>query len=277
LRQPIQAVEGGPGQAPADPRILLALWLYATLRGVGSARELDRLCEQHVAYRWICGGVSMNYHTLSDFRTGHVELLDRLLTESVASLMAEGLVTLDRVAQDGMKVRASAGAASFRRQPTLEEALAEAEEQLRQLQQESDADPAASKTRQQAARQRAAEERTRRIRAALEQLPKIAAGKKAKDRDKARASTTDADSRVMKMGDGGFRPAFNVEFATATQSQVITVADATNSGGDQGRMAPMVEQHDERYARKPGEMRVGRITFACRSRHTRSMRLWSGQ
>ncbi len=110
LFERIQAVAAGPGQAPPDPRILLSLWLYATLRGVGSARELNRLCQFHAAYRWICGGVSMNYHTLSDFRTGHVELLDRLLTESVASLMAEGLVTLDRVAQDGMKVRASAGA-----------------------------------------------------------------------------------------------------------------------------------------------------------------------
>ncbi len=143
LYQRIQAVEGGPGQAPADPRILLALWLYATLRGVGSARELNRLCEHHTAYRWLCGGVSMNYHTLSDFRTQHAELLDRLLTESVASLMAEGLVTLDRVAQDGIKVRAGAGAALFRRQPTLEEALAQAEEQLRQLKQELEADPAA--------------------------------------------------------------------------------------------------------------------------------------
>ncbi len=256
LYERIQAVEAGPGQAPADPRILLALWLYATLRGVGSARELNRLCEQHVAYRWICGGVSMNYHTLSDFRTQHVELLDRLLTESVASLMAEGLVTLDRVAQDGMKVRASAGAASFRRQPTLEEALAEAEERLRQLKQELDANPGASKTRGQAARQRAAEERAQRIRAALEQLPKIAEGKKAKDRDKARASTTDADSRVMKMGDGGFRPAFNVQLATATESQVITGADVTNSGGDQGQLAPMVEQHDERYDKTPKEALV---------------------
>jgi transposase len=252
----IQAVEAGPGQAPADPRILLSLWLYATLRGVGSARELNRLCEQHVDYRWICGGVSMNYHTLSDFRSQHVELLDRLLTESVASLMAEGLVALDRVAQDGMKVRASAGAASFRRQPTLEEALAEAEEQLQRLKQELDADPAASTTRQKAARQRAAEERNARIRAALEQLPKIAEGKKAKDRDKARASTTDADSRVMKMGDGGFRPAFNVQLATATDSQIITGADVTNSGGDQGQMAPMVEQHNQRYKKKPDEVLV---------------------
>jgi transposase len=256
LIERVQAVEGGPGQAPADPRILVALWLYATLRGVGSARELNRLCQHHAAYRWICGGVSMNYHTLSDFRTQHVELLDRLLTESVASLMAEGLVTLDRVAQDGMKVRASAGAASFRRQPTLEEALAEAEEQLRQLKQELDADPAASKTRQQAARQRAAEERARRIRAALEQLPKIAEGKKPKDRDKARASTTDADSRVMKMGDGGFRPAFNVQLATATDSQVITGAEVTNSGGDQGQLVPMIEQHQQRYEEKPKEALV---------------------
>jgi transposase len=254
LHARIQAVENGPGQAPADPRILVTLWLYATLRGVGSARELDRLCEEHIVYRWICGEVSMNYHTLADFRTRHVELLDRLLTESVASLMAEGLVSLDRVAQDGMKVRASAGAASFRRQPTLEEALAEAEAHLQQLKQELDADPAASKTRQQAARQRAAQERAQRIRAALEQLPKIAEAKKAKDREKARASTTDADARVMKMGDGGFRPAYNVQLATATGSQVITGVEVTNSGGDQGQLAPMVEQHQQRYEQKPKEM-----------------------
>ena len=158
----------------------MTLWLYATLRGVGSARELNRLCEHHAAYRWICGGVSMNYHTLSDFRTQHGELLDRLLTESVAALIAEGLVTLDRVAQDGMKVRASAGAASFRRQPTLEEALAEAEQQVAKLREELETDPAAHKTRQQAARMRAAEERAKRVRAALDQLPQIAESKKAK-------------------------------------------------------------------------------------------------
>jgi transposase len=256
LHARIQAVENGPGQAPADPRILVALWLYATLRSVGSARELNRLCQDYTPYRWICGGVSMNYHTLSDFRTQHVELLDRLLTESVASMMAEGLVTLDRVAQDGMKVRASAGAASFRRKPTLEEALAEAEQQVAKLRQELEADPAASRTRQQAARQRAAEERAERIRAALEQLPKIAESKKAKDREKARASTTDADARVMKMADGGFRPAFNVQLATATDSQVITGVDVTNSGGDQGQLAPMVAQHQERYGEVPDEALV---------------------
>lgn len=250
----IQAVEGGEGRPPADPRILMALWLYATLRGVGSARELNRLCTAHAAYRWICGGVSMNYHTLADFRTDHAELLDGLLTQGVAALMAEGLVILDRVAQDGMKVRASAGAASFRRQPTLEQALAEAEAQVAALRAELEIDPAASKTRQQAARQRVAEERAERIRQALAQLPDIAQAKKPKDRDKARASTTDPDARVMKMADGGYRPAFNVQLGTATDSQIITGVEVTNSGGDQGQLRPMVEQHEARYDEAPKEV-----------------------
>jgi transposase len=249
----IQAVAGGPGQAPADPRILMTLWLYATLRGVGAARELNRLCVDHAAYRWICGGVSMNYHTLSDFRTRHVDLLDRLLTEGVAALMSEGLVTLDRVAQDGMRVRANAGSSSFRRQPSLEEALAEAERQIEHLRKEVQTEPRAHKTRQQAARQRAAEERAARVRAALEQLPKIAAGKRANDREQARASTTDAQARVMKMGDGGFRPAMNVQFATDAASQVITGVEVINSGSDRGQMAPMVAQHETRYHQVPDE------------------------
>lgn len=252
----IQAVEHGPGQAAADPRILMALWLYATLRGVGSARELDRLCRDHVAYRWICGGVSMNYHTLADFRTQHVDLLNRLLTDSVAALMAEGLVSLDRVAQDGMKVRASAGAASFRRRPTLQAALVEAEAQLTALQTEREVDPTAGKRRERAARARAAHDRAARLRAALDQLPVIEALKKPAEREKARVSTTDPQARVMKMADGGYRPAFNVQLATATDAQIITGVEVTNSGGDQGQLAPMVAQHDQRYDQPPTEMLV---------------------
>jgi len=125
-----------------------------------------------------------------------------------------------------------------------------------QLRKELEANPAADKTRQQAARKRAAEERVERIKAALDQLPKIAESKKAKDREKARASTTDADARVMKMADGGYRPAFNVQLATATASQIITGTDVTNSGGDQGQLAPMVEQHQQRYERVPDEALV---------------------
>src|SRR6478609_5679601 len=254
LIERVQAVECGPGQAPADPRILLALWLYATLRGIGSARELNRRCTSDVAFKWICGGVSMNYHTLADFRTAHVEFLDRLLTQSVAVLLAEDLVTLDRVAQDGVKVRASAGASSFRRKTRLEQCHDEAATQIEALRTELESDQAAASARQKAARLRAAEEREERLRRALEQLPQVEAGKKKSERDKARVSTTDPDARVMKMADGGFRPAYNVQIASSTQGQVIVGLSVTNSGGDQGQLAPMADQIEQRHGQRPAEM-----------------------
>src|SRR6516225_6255040 len=193
------------GRPPIDPRILFALWLYATTRGVGSARLLDELCREKIDYQWICGNVSVNYHTLADFRRDHGGLLDDLLTQSVAVLMAEDLVDLQRVAQDGMRVRASAGAASFRRQPTLEEALAEAQAQVEALRREQEDDPKASNERQKQARRRAAEERAARVAAALARMPELEAKKKPDEKDKARCSTTDPEATVMKMANGGFR------------------------------------------------------------------------
>jgi len=245
----IRAVEGRAGRNPIDPKILMTLWLYATLSGVGSARQLAQLCEAHVAYQWICGGVSVNHHTLSDFRTAHVEFLDQLLTDSVAALLHQDLVTLQRVAQDGMRVRASAGTPSFRRRKTLEECQDEARQQVDSLREELQADPGGSSKRQQAARERAARERTERIQRALEEMPQAESKKPAGKKDKARVSTTDPEARVMKMGDGGFRPAYNVEFATDTGSQVITGVATINIGSDQGQMSPMVAQHRERYGR----------------------------
>jgi transposase len=256
LYDSIKSVAGNAGRPAIDPKILMALWIYATIDGVGSARQLDILCRTHDAYRWILGDVTINYHTLADFRTDQVELLDRLLTQSVAALLAEGLVDWERVAQDGMRVRASAGAASFRRRPTLEEALAEAEAQIEALRAELEQDPAAGDRRRQAARQRAARERAERIRGALDRLPELEARKKPEDRAKARCSTTDADATVMKMGDGGFRPAYNFEFATAVGSQVIVGVEVVTVGSDAGQMAPMVEQIDERYDRTPKAMLV---------------------
>jgi transposase len=256
LYQSIKAVEGNAGRPPIDPKILMALWLYATIDGVGSARQLDELGHHHAAYQWILGDVSINYHTLSDFRTAHGELLDQLLTRSVAALVAEGLVDLNRVAQDGMRVRASAGAASFRRRPTLEEALAAAEAQVQALRAELEQDPAASNRRQQKARQRAARERAQRIRDALDRLPELEAKKKPEDRQKARCSTTDPEATVMKMADGGFRPAYNVQFSTATDSQVIVGVDVVTIGSDAGQMVPMVEQIESRYDRTPGDVLV---------------------
>jgi transposase len=255
----IKAIKGGAGASATDPRILFALWLYATLRGIGSARELDRRCHPdtgELTFQWICGGVTLNYHTLADFRVDHMEVLDSLLTNSVAVLLEQNLVSMERVAQDGMRVRASAGAASFRRRSRLEEFRDEAQAQVEALKNEAATDPTAGTRRQQAAHQRAAEDRAKRLRQALEQLPQVEASKPSKDKEKARVSTTDPEARVMKMPDGGFRPAFNVQLATDTQTQIITGVDVINSGGDNGKLAPMVEQHDERYQQKPKEMLV---------------------
>jgi transposase len=252
----IKAVEGRPGRAPIDPKILLALWLYATVEGIGSARHLDQLCGEHDAFRWIAGDVSTNYHTLADFRTDHVELLDNLLTTSVAALMAEGLVDLNRGAQDGMRVRASAGAASFRRRPTLAEAYEQAQAQVEALRDELETDPGVDARRRKAAQQRAARERAERVKKALERLPELEAKKKPGEKDQARVSTTDAEATVMKMADGGFRPAYNVQFATATASQVIIGVEVETTGSDAGQMEPMVEQVDERYGMVPPEWLV---------------------
>ena len=251
----IQAVAGHAGRPPIDPAILMALWLYATLEGVGSARALGRLCEAHDAYRWICGGVSVNYHTLADFRVGHGEVLEALLTTSVAALMAEGVVDLRRVAQDGVKVRASAGAASFRRGERLAHLLAEATAHVEQLKREVHDDPAATTRREAAARERAAQDRRQRVAQALEQLPAVAARRaKAHLEGPTRVSTTDADARVMKMADGGFRPAVNAQLMTATDSQVIVGVAVTNAGTDLGQLAPMVDQVRGRYGHGPSEV-----------------------
>lgn len=258
LTHAIKARGSNAGRAAIDPRILFALWLYAVLSGVGSGREVARLAREHDAYRWICGGVSVNYHALNDFRSGNEALMDEVLTANVAALAASGAISLERVAQDGMRVRADAGAASFRRQAALEQHLAEAGELVRQTKQRAKDDPGASSRRAQAARLRAAEEREERIRQALEQLPQVQAAKR-RNGDKpedARASTTDADARVMKMGDGGFRPAFNVQLATTCEDQVIVGVAVSNAGSDMAQMAPMVEQVIERTGCTPGQWLV---------------------
>lgn len=243
----IQSVDGGPGRPAIDPAILMALWLYATVEGVGSARGLARLCERHDAYRWICGGVSVNAHTLSDFRVGHEKVLDDLLTQGVGRLMEAGLVELRRVAQDGVRVRASAGAASFRRHPGLQECMEQAREQVVRLRRELGEDPAATSRREAAARLRAAQERQERVKRALAEMPAAQAKKDDARKGEARVSTTDPEARVMRMADGGYRPAYNVQFATDTATQVIVGVEVVNEGSDQGQLEPMLDQIEERY------------------------------
>ena len=254
----IKSREGTAGRGAIAPEILLALWLYATLEGVGAARGLARMSESHDAYRWICGGVQVNYHTLSDFRTGHGDVLDELLSQSVASLMAAGVVKLARVAQDGMRVRASAGTGSFRREDKLKGYLEAARTRVQGLKGEIDADPGALTRRQAGARERAAREREQRIERALARLPELAAIKRrqGKQAHEARASVTDAEATVMKMGDGGFRPAYNAQYATDGESQAIVGAEVVTVGSDQGQLVPMIEQVAERCGKCPEQWLV---------------------
>jgi transposase len=257
----IKAVLDRPGRPTTDPQVLLALWLLATVEGVGSARQLARLCEQHDAYRWLRGGVPINYHMLADFRVAHAAALDELLTQIVASLMAAGAVSLEHVAQDGMRVRASAGASSFRRADRLRDCLKEAREQVERLNQERDHPDRGLTKRQQVARERAARERLQRVEQALAYLPEAGAIKELQrkrsakaERDKVtepRLSTTDPDARVMKMADGGYRPAYNAQFATDATHGVIVGVAVTSSGTDAHQAPPMLSQIERRTGRKP--------------------------
>lgn len=272
LEARIKAVEGAPGHPPADPRILVALWLYATVEGIGSARALARLCREQIGFEWLCGGVSMNHKTLGDFRLDHAAVLARLLVDGFTAMLAAGQASLDRVAQDGMRVRAAAGAASFRRRPTLATLRVAAEQQVSRLRQEIDADPGALTRRQQAQRERAAAERQRRVEQALAVMNRLDAGRRdakpapplppadtapqgstARPAAGPRVSTTDPEARVMKMADGGFRPAYNLGFATDPQSGMIAGVSLDNRGTDMGKLAPMSEALARDYGRRPGE------------------------
>jgi len=259
----IKAALDTPGRPASDPQVLLGLWVYANIEGVGSARQLDRLCKEHDTFRWLCGGVPVDYHTLSDFRITRREALDKMLTEIVAAMMNQKLVTLKRVAQDGTRVRAGAGEASFHRKDTLERCLAAAEEQVKRLADEREhPDPGVS-LRERATRERAARDRAQRVRAALDELPKVEAAKERQRRTKrkverakiteARVSTTDAEARVMKMPDGGWRPAHNVQLATDVGSGVIVGVDVVNQGNDAGQAEPMEAQVERRSGARPAD------------------------
>jgi len=278
----IKARAHTPGRPAADPRVMLALWLYACVEGVGSARQLDRLSEVHHGFRWLRGGVPLNYHLLSDFRWQAADVADRLLTQGVAALWSEGLVTLASLSHDGIRIRASAGSSSFRRQATLERLLIEVKERIDRLRQEIDADPDASNRRLLAARERSARERQDRIEAALQAVRALQAeqvvkpqdhpaeppdGKAppsndapstaapsddAKSKKKApRGSTTDVEARVMRMADGGWRPAYNVQLTADLDTGIIVGLGIDTTGSDGGLMVPAADQVEQRYGHRP--------------------------
>jgi len=242
-----------PGRAAIDPVILISLWLYAYSRNVGNGRELDRLCEKHDAYRWICGGVPMNYHTLNDFRVTHEEALDGLLTQMIAALTSQNLVSVERVSIDGTRQRAGAGRRSFKTCETIEKHLVEAKAHVEAMKKQA-ADPNASLQRQRAA-DRAARERNERLEKALAEVKKIEEAK-SKQKNKpskhqpAKASTTDPEARQMHVSNGGTAPAMNVQFAVAVEGRAIVGVEVTNAGSDVHQSEPMREQVEKRSGQK---------------------------
>jgi transposase len=250
---------GKAGRPATDVRLMVALWLWASTEGEGSARELERLCEEKDSYRWLCGGVDVNHHTLGDFRVDHEKALDELLTKVLAALMEQGLVKVRRISQDGMRVRASAGSSSFHRRKTLEQHLVEAQKQVELLKSQREVPAAPSSSRgQKAARKRAVEDRVRKAGAALEALATVEKIRKeakggTNSRNEPRASTTDGEARVMKTGDGGFRPAYNVQLAADTESRAIVGVSVTNSGSDRALSEPMRQEVEQRTGGKVAE------------------------
>ena len=258
----IKARTHGPGRDAIDPPLLLALWLYATTEGLGSARELAKLCERDLPYRWLCGGVGVNHHVLSDFRVDYEQLLDKLLTDSVTALVADGLIQMERLAQDGVKVRASAGAASFRRRKTIARLREAVEERIVQLRRELDDAPGAAAERRARARAHAAAEQAARLRRAQERLTELEAEhaeRAKKDRldpktgreKEPRVCTTDPDARVMRMAAGAFRPAYNVQMGCDPDSLVVVDVGLEPRGADSGQVGPMLERIEERYGKRP--------------------------
>jgi transposase len=246
-----------PGRAATDPRILISLWLYAAIQGVASARELDRLCRESDPFRWICGQVSINYHTLSDFRVAQKEALDDLLTQMLTILIQGQAVSVIRIAQDGTRVRVSAGTSSFKRRDTLEQARQKARDHLKIIERQADRLEETT-VRRKKAEHRAAKEKLERIEEALKQLAEVEQAK-AQQKDKPsknnepRASTSDPEARFMKMPDRGTRPAFNVQLAVDTSSHAIVGVDVTNAGSDAGLSEPMRKQVEERTGQEVEE------------------------
>jgi transposase len=248
--QTIRARGQAPGRASTDPRLLISLWLYAATQGVAGGRELARLCQQSDPYRWLCGLVSVNYHLLNDFRVEHAGPLKGLLTQMLAVLIRGDLVAVSRIAQDGTRVRAGAGAKSFKRRETIESSLRRARAHLEVIEKQAEKAEDATERRR-LAEQKAARRRVDRMKQALDELAQVEAAKARQKpkptKDKpAKASTTDPEARFMRMPDGGHRPAYNVQLAVDTASRAVAGVEVTNAGSDAGLAEPMREQVQER-------------------------------
>jgi len=247
----IRAVEGKAGRPAWNPQLLVSLWVYAYGQGVGSARAIERLCEWDPAYQWLTGAVVVNAHTLSDFRVEHEQALKELFVQILALLSADGLITLERVMQDGTKIRASAASDSFRRKERVEQALQQAREQVEAVDEMTEEE---SSRRVAKARERARRERQERLGSALKEFEKLVAEGSVKDKNKARVSMTDPQARVMKQPDGGFAPSYNVQLNTDAANAVIVAVEVVQAGNDFEQLTAGVDRVEHNLGATPDQI-----------------------
>ena len=251
----IAALEGSAGRPATDPRLLVSLWLYAYSKGISSAREIERLCTHEPAFQWLTGMAVVNYHTLSSFRSEKKAALQQLFVTLLGLLSAEGLLSLERVTQDGTKVLACAGKDTFRREQRLREHLQAAQEQvalMAELSEQVEVTPRIAK-----ARQRAAKERQARLELAVAELGKLQREQAEKKQKKElRVSESDPQARVMKQSDGGFAPSYNVQLSTEVSSGVIVGVGVTQTAVDFDELVSAVEQVAENTGQTPEQMIV---------------------
>jgi transposase len=245
----LRTVKGDVGRAAWDPRLLVAIWVYALSEGVNSAREIERLMEYEPGLIWLSGQEVINYHTLSDFRSEHKEALDELFTKLLALLEGEGLVTLELAAHDGTKVAAQAGSDTFRREKTIQERLERARKLLADLEAAAGDE---GNLRRRAAQMRAARQQQERLNLALSELQQIQAQKdSAEEKQKARVSVTDPEARIMKHNDQSFGPAYNVQITTDAKEKVIMAMAVTQNSSDATGLMPGLEQVERRTGELP--------------------------
>lgn len=248
---PIEAVEGNAGRTPWDPRLLVSLWIYAYSRGISSAREIARRCTYEPSFQWLCGLGEINHHTVSDFRVAHDASLRELFVQVLGVLSSEGLLSLERVMHDGTKIKACAGVDSFRREERLKEHLEAARKQVEAMGDPREEEP----TRKRAARERALRERQQRLEQALEEVQKVRESKR-QDKEQARASQSDPQSRIMKQSDGGYAPSYNVQLSTEASQRIIVSAAVSQSPTDTHQLIGAVAQIEQNLGAKPAQVVV---------------------
>lgn len=253
----IKSLQGGSGRPVTSPKVLLAVWIYSILDGNTSARKLEDLCHYHLAYKWLVGGTAVNRTMLANFRSIDPLKFEDLLTSCLAAMVQTGLIDDRDFSQDGSRIKANAGFSSFRREASLKKTKEEIQNYLQNLGSKADYDKRKKQElikkqeRVNAALKALEEARTERIKNGTRnrQAPKE------EDLKKIRTSITDPSCRKMKMGDGGYRLAYNVQFATGLDSRVIFGVDVVNTldPGTASRMMAKVNNRLHRLNLSPAK------------------------